>query len=67
MLCYCDGHCPGGQQNGTCVARPGSQCFAAVEEVYNQETSTWESERSYGCLPPDERGFMQVMLCFLNQ
>lgn len=59
MLCYCDGHCPGGQQNGTCVARPGSQCFAAVEEVYNHETNTWESERSYGCLPPDERGFMQ--------
>lgn len=59
MLCYCDGHCPGGEANGTCVAKPGSSCFAAVEEVFISETNTWEAERSYGCLPPDERSLMQ--------
>ncbi|XP_014257195.1 bone morphogenetic protein receptor type-1B isoform X2 [Cimex lectularius] len=59
MLCYCDGHCPGDEQNGTCLAKPGSQCFASVTAVFNKETMQWEQENSYGCLPPDERGFMQ--------
>ncbi|XP_066908346.1 bone morphogenetic protein receptor type-1B isoform X1 [Halyomorpha halys] len=59
MLCYCVRHCPGGEENGTCVARPGSQCFAAVEESYNPETNSYEPETYYGCLPPDESGFMQ--------
>ena len=60
MVCYCEGHCPGDIANGTCIGQPGSQCFSAVEEVYNSETDTYEPERTYGCLPPDERGFMQV-------
>ncbi|KAL1121985.1 hypothetical protein AAG570_003393 [Ranatra chinensis] len=59
MLCYCEGHCPDDQQNGTCVAKPGSQCFAAVEEIYNPETGIFETDRTYGCLPSEERGFMQ--------
>uniref|UniRef100_A0A1B6KQH1 receptor protein serine/threonine kinase n=1 Tax=Graphocephala atropunctata TaxID=36148 RepID=A0A1B6KQH1_9HEMI len=59
MLCYCEGHCPGGLHNGTCLAKPGSQCFSAVEEFYNYETSQWEPERTFGCLPPDEQGLMQ--------
>lgn len=58
--CYCDGHCPDGKPNGTCVGQPGSQCFSAVEEVYNSETGIWEEERTFGCLPPDESGLMQV-------
>jgi len=62
--CYCDGHCPDNKPNGTCVGQPGSQCFSAVEEVYNSETARFELERTFGCLPPDESGFMQVCLCF---
>jgi bone morphogenetic protein receptor type-1B len=58
--CYCDGHCPDDKPNGTCVGQPGSQCFSAVEEVYNSETGVWEEERTFGCLPPDESGLMQV-------
>lgn len=60
MLCYCEGHCPDDQQNGTCVAKKGSQCFAAVEAVYFEETKSWEPTLSYGCLPPEEGGLMQV-------
>ncbi|XP_054266170.1 bone morphogenetic protein receptor type-1B-like [Macrosteles quadrilineatus] len=59
ILCYCEGHCPDGLHNGTCEAKPGSQCFSAVEDVYNLETGNYEEERTYGCLPPDEQGFMQ--------
>ncbi|CAG2064067.1 unnamed protein product, partial [Timema podura] len=59
VVCYCDGHCPDDQSNGTCVGQPGSHCFSAVEEVINSETGMIEIERTYGCLPPDERGFMQ--------
>lgn len=54
--CYCEGHCPDGEHNGTCDLRPGGQCFSAIEEYDN------EIERTYGCLPPDERGLMQVSI-----
>lgn len=64
VLCYCEGNCPEDQQNGTCAAKPGSQCFSAIEEVYNYESGQYEPEISYGCLPPDEQGFMQVKLYF---
>lgn len=64
ILCYCEGHCPY-DHNGTCLAKPGSQCFSAVEEVYNHETGQYEPERSYGCLPADEQGFMQVWLSLI--
>lgn len=67
MECYCDGHCPDNKPNGTCVGQPGSQCFSAVEEVYNSETARFELERTFGCLPPDESGFMQVCLQFLKE
>jgi bone morphogenetic protein receptor type-1B len=60
MLCYCSGHCPGDDENGTCLARAGSHCFAAVREVYNPETHSFEPEHTFGCLPPHERGLLQV-------
>ncbi|GFT67028.1 hypothetical protein NPIL_405422 [Nephila pilipes] len=59
LICYCAGHCPSNQPNGSCFARPNSQCFSAVEQVYNQDTGLLEDERTYGCLPPEENGFMQ--------
>ncbi|KAJ9592925.1 hypothetical protein L9F63_015430, partial [Diploptera punctata] len=59
VVCYCDGHCPDDKPNGTCIGQPGSHCFSAVEEIYNIETGVFEEERTYGCLPPDESGFMQ--------
>ncbi|GIX72785.1 hypothetical protein CDAR_72271 [Caerostris darwini] len=59
LVCYCAGHCPHNQPNGSCFARPDSQCFSAVERVYNEETNLMEDERTYGCLPPEENGFMQ--------
>ncbi|XP_017769395.1 PREDICTED: bone morphogenetic protein receptor type-1B isoform X2 [Nicrophorus vespilloides] len=57
--CYCEGHCPHGQMNGTCEIKHGGQCFAAVEEVHDPDTNTYEPEVTYGCLPADERGLMQ--------
>ncbi|KAG8182734.1 hypothetical protein JTE90_026185 [Oedothorax gibbosus] len=60
LICYCSsGHCPNGQQNGSCFARPHSQCFSAVEQVYNEQTDLLEEERTHGCLPPEESGLMQ--------
>ncbi|KAF4516935.1 hypothetical protein B566_EDAN008024 [Ephemera danica] len=59
LTCYCRGHCPQNKPSGTCEAKPDSQCFAAVEEVYNPETRSNEPEWTYGCLPPEERGLMQ--------
>ena len=60
LTCYCQGHCPNDSFNGTCEARQFSQCFAVVEEVYNPETGSVEPEYTYGCLPPEEKGLMQV-------
>ncbi|XP_020281388.1 bone morphogenetic protein receptor type-1B isoform X2 [Pseudomyrmex gracilis] len=59
IVCYCDGHCPDGRQNGTCELRAGGQCFSAVEEVWDTDLGEFVPEYSYGCLPPDEGGFMQ--------
>ncbi len=64
LTCYCQGHCPNDHFNGTCEARPLSQCFAAVEEVYNPDTGLPEPEYTYGCLPPEEKGLMQVCSSF---
>ena len=57
--CYCEGHCPFDQQNGTCTLKPGGHCFSAVEEVWDAEIGDFVPEYSFGCLPPDEQGFMQ--------
>lgn len=68
MTCYCQGHCPGtdDNSNGTCEARPFSQCFAAVEEVFNPDTGLAEPEFTYGCLPPEEKGLMQVTMILIS-
>lgn len=58
-ICYCDGHCPGDNQNGTCETKPGGQCFSAVEEVWDSEAEEFVPEWSYGCLPTEEQGLMQ--------
>jgi bone morphogenetic protein receptor type-1B len=60
LTCLCIGHCPENKPNGTCEAKPDSQCFTAVEEVYNPDTKAYEPEWTYGCLPPEEGGLMQV-------
>lgn len=62
VLCYCDVHCPHNSSNETCLTRPGGVCFAAVEVIYDSDTKAYEQERSYGCLPPEEAGFMQVRI-----
>lgn len=60
LLCFCLGHCPDHESpNGTCVARAGSACFAHLEQVINSD-GQYEEEITYGCLPPDESGLMQV-------
>lgn len=59
ITCYCEGHCPDNRQNGTCEGRPGGYCFSAVEEVWDAELREYVPEWSFGCLPPDEQGFMQ--------
>lgn len=58
--CECSGAtCPDGAENGTCVTQPGGYCFVAVEMVID-ERGEEVLERTAGCLPPDESGFMQV-------
>jgi len=59
ITCFCLGHCPDDQLNGTCTAPPGAPCFAAVEEVLDPETDSLVPERTFGCLPADEKGLMQ--------
>ncbi|XP_003491200.1 bone morphogenetic protein receptor type-1B isoform X1 [Bombus impatiens] len=59
ITCYCEGHCPDDRENGTCEGRPGGHCFSAVEEVWDAESGEYVPEWSFGCLPPDEQGFMQ--------
>ncbi|XP_017867919.1 PREDICTED: bone morphogenetic protein receptor type-1B [Drosophila arizonae] len=56
MICYCDGSCPNNASNGTCETRPGGSCFSAVEEVYDETTGTYEEERTFGCMPPEDNG-----------
>lgn len=58
LVCFCQGHCPNNEPNGTCIAKEGSYCFAAIEEVFTKN-KTLEGELSYGCLPPEESGLMQ--------
>lgn len=61
LTCYCYGHCPGDEnENGTCIAAENSYCYVSYEEVHNTETNLKEAEFSYGCLPADESGYMQV-------
>jgi len=59
ITCFCLGHCPNNLLNGTCQAPPGAPCFSAVEEVLDPETNLLVPERTYGCLPADEKGLMQ--------
>lgn len=61
IQCFCSGKCPGHSGNGTCTLRKGGYCYAFVQEVVDVETNTLEPEWSYGCLPPDESGYMQCM------
>lgn len=56
LTCYCDNSCPNNESNGTCETRPGGSCFSAVQEVYDEATGTYEEERTYGCMPPEENG-----------
>ncbi|XP_049876065.1 bone morphogenetic protein receptor type-1B isoform X2 [Pectinophora gossypiella] len=60
IVCECAGAsaCPDGAANGTCVTQPGGYCFVSVEEVLD-DNSLVVLERTAGCLPPDESGFMQ--------
>ena len=63
LTCYCKGHCPqhldDPSKDGTCEAKENASCFSAVEEVLDPETNRLVPERTYGCLPPDETGFLQ--------
>lgn len=61
--CYCEGHCPNGETNGTCVIRNGGLCFSSVEAVIEDDGKE-HPFRTYGCLPSDERGLMQVRNSF---
>ncbi|XP_066137936.1 bone morphogenetic protein receptor type-1B isoform X3 [Euwallacea fornicatus] len=55
--CYCEGHCPNGDSNGTCEVRPGGKCFTDVE-AYFDDGEEYPVLR-YGCLPPDGGSLMQ--------
>ncbi|XP_022900135.1 bone morphogenetic protein receptor type-1B isoform X1 [Onthophagus taurus] len=57
--CYCQGHCPDNQTNGTCEIKQGGMCFTAVEIEQDETTGNYEAEFTYGCLPDEEGGLMQ--------
>ncbi|CAG9812554.1 unnamed protein product [Phaedon cochleariae] len=57
--CYCEGHCPDNQHNGTCEIRTGGVCFTLVEAVYDEEKERDVPFYTYGCLTDDEKGFLQ--------
>ncbi|XP_018576590.1 bone morphogenetic protein receptor type-1B isoform X2 [Anoplophora glabripennis] len=57
--CYCEEHCPDNQPNGTCIVQHGGMCFTLVEAVYDDKLGIDVPAYTYGCLPADERGFMQ--------
>ena len=63
LTCFCRGHCPDSPldplKNGTCQAKEGAYCFTAVEEVLDPITMHYVPEQTYGCMPPDETGFLQ--------
>lgn len=63
LVCECLGAtaCPDGAANGTCVTQPGGYCFVAAEEVLD-DNGFVVLDRTAGCLPPDESGFMQVRI-----
>ncbi|XP_034834615.1 bone morphogenetic protein receptor type-1B isoform X1 [Maniola hyperantus] len=60
IVCECSGvsACPDGSANSTCTTQPGGYCFVTVEEVLD-DNGLVVLERTAGCLPPDESGFMQ--------
>nr|WAH70829.1 thickveins [Colaphellus bowringi] len=57
--CYCEGHCPDNQHNGTCEIRSGGVCFTSVEAVYDDVQDRDVPFYTYGCFSDDERGLMQ--------
>lgn len=59
IKCFCSGRCPGHSGNGTCTLQEGGYCYAFVQEVVNVDLNVLEPEYSYGCLPPEESGYMQ--------
>ncbi|ALC39324.1 tkv [Drosophila busckii] len=54
LTCYCEGSCPNNVSNGTCETK--SSCFSSVQEVYDETTNSYEEERTYGCMPPEDNG-----------
>ncbi|KAI1291933.1 Bone morphogenetic protein receptor type-1A [Halotydeus destructor] len=60
LECHCsEGYCPHHELNGTCVVQVGGYCYAAAKEVLNTAIDALEQEWEYGCLPPNEMGYMQ--------
>jgi len=45
--------------NSFCEAKKGAKCFSAVTQVEDALTGEVRPDRTFGCLPPDESGFMQ--------
>lgn len=47
------------QKLSSCEAKEGARCFSAVTQVEDIISGQFRPERTFGCLPPDESGFMQ--------
>ncbi|XP_065333252.1 bone morphogenetic protein receptor type-1B [Cloeon dipterum] len=60
ITCYCEGHCPDGVHSGTCESE--DYCFASVELYYDYRTGWSTPLYTYGCLPPQETGYMQCQM-----
>lgn len=61
LKCYCEGQCPDGVYNGTCITKPGGLCFSSVTRE-EADDGDYEDFKSYGCMAPhDHGGFLQVI------
>ncbi|GBP73307.1 hypothetical protein EVAR_52833_1 [Eumeta japonica] len=60
LVCECvgAGGCPDDAAVGHCNTQPGGFCYVSIEEVID-DAGRFVLDRTAGCLPPDETGFMQ--------
>ncbi|KAJ8973016.1 hypothetical protein NQ317_004614, partial [Molorchus minor] len=60
IQCYCQDHCPFGDEKGICSVKPGGQCFTSVEAATDDDGYEYPI-LSYGCLPENEMALLQLV------
>lgn len=63
LTCYCNIYCP--DDSDKCETKPGGYCFASVRGTYNSTFNGYDTERDYGCMPPEQHGGL-LQVSFTN-